>query len=876
MSSTIAFRANDFGGFRRALLDPLAGEAALRGWHPAPGDLALQLLEWWAYLGDILTFYNERIANESYLRTARAPASVAALVALVGYRPRPAIGAVGQVAAIRTTERPHEPLVVPDGLALASTATPGVPVQTFEAAAASFVGDSDVPLALAPSSTSLLDPSGASVLLSGPLTNLKTGDVLLVIPRLPWSLSTVNAAVVTVASSAVESEPAGAGNTRVTLDGIPPGLLGAQASDYRLVRSTQAAPLWSQSTDAAMVPVSATSLKVHLTAAVRAVIPGDVVFIDGGEGLSTVGVVTGVTEELRTVPYPGSSTGNAPPPPIPIAHTALTLTVPPGTDFPAPPDGVAVVPVAGGGSFSAGEQFWVITAVTATGESLPSSEVSATITSAAGSARLTWKRVPGASAYRIYRAGAGGGESAGSAFVATTPATQFLDTGAPTSSGAPPSPAGVVVRFGFGDVGEPVATPATALDSLPTTATVDGDLGPRFASGSVPAVVADSAGIGVPVLATATGDGRLILEATPATPLAFSLSAPLRLLVDLVSVSRGTTAAAELLGTGDAGVAGQTFALRQAPLTYFTQGAGYASALRVAVDGVFWTEVTTFFGQGPDAKVFVVSQLADGSSQVRFGDGVNGARLPSGSDVVASYRYGAGAASPPAGRLTTILRPQPNLGAILNPVAVSGGADAESPASIRQNGPASVLTFGRAISANDYETVAVRAPGVTRARAYSSFNAEQQRSQITVYVGDDAGARTTAVAALAGAEDPNRPAAVVLATAIPLTVRATVLLVADHEPPAVLAAAVQALADPEDGLFSAVSMAIGHRLHKSQIESALLVDGAVAVHGLAVTAGDVDIFAGPGAGEAGFADPGQGAYYTLAGPPQLAFEVAHA
>ena len=37
---------------------------------PAPGDLGLQVLEWWAYLGDILTFYNERIANEGYLRTA--------------------------------------------------------------------------------------------------------------------------------------------------------------------------------------------------------------------------------------------------------------------------------------------------------------------------------------------------------------------------------------------------------------------------------------------------------------------------------------------------------------------------------------------------------------------------------------------------------------------------------------------------------------------------------------------------------------------------------------------------------------------------------------------------------------------------------------
>ena len=111
---TIAYRVDDFSGFRRALLRPLAGEQALLGWRPAPGDLGLQLLEWWAYLADILTFYNERIANEDYLRTAELPTSVTGLVGLLGYRPRPAIGAVGQVAALRRKSHPSEPLVIPD------------------------------------------------------------------------------------------------------------------------------------------------------------------------------------------------------------------------------------------------------------------------------------------------------------------------------------------------------------------------------------------------------------------------------------------------------------------------------------------------------------------------------------------------------------------------------------------------------------------------------------------------------------------------------------------------------------------------------------------------------------------------------------------
>ena len=142
---------------------------------------------------------------------------------------------------------------------------------------------------------------------------------------------------------------------------------------------------------------------------------------------------------------------------------------------------------------------------------------------------------------------------------------------------------------------------------------------------------------------------------------------------------------------------------------------------------------------GRDARVFVVTRSPDQTvTTVTFGDGVNGARLPSGTgNVVASYRYGSGAASPPAGRLTTISQPQPNLASIQNPVPVSGGADPQSPDDVRTAAPASVFTFGRAISATDYEQVAAQAPGVSRATAYWTFDAAEQRTLVTVYVDDD-------------------------------------------------------------------------------------------------------------------------------------------
>ena len=35
-----------------------------------PNDFAIALLDAWATVADVLTFYHERIANEGYLRTA--------------------------------------------------------------------------------------------------------------------------------------------------------------------------------------------------------------------------------------------------------------------------------------------------------------------------------------------------------------------------------------------------------------------------------------------------------------------------------------------------------------------------------------------------------------------------------------------------------------------------------------------------------------------------------------------------------------------------------------------------------------------------------------------------------------------------------------
>jgi hypothetical protein len=415
----------------------------------------------------------------------------------------------------------------------------------------------------------------------------------------------------------------------------------------------------------------------------------------------------------------------------------------------------------------------------------------------------------------------------------------------------------VSARYGFRDVGTIVGVPSPSLGALPASFEVPTKLAPAVGSG---ALLRDATGAGVAVTVTAASAAgvqtqlMVVGAGTPPATLSAPLLAPLQLLPDVVAVSRGVTVNDEVLGSGDATLAAQTFALAKGPLTYLGGGDAPVSTLSVYVDGVAWREVESFYGQSPQARVFVVSRSADASvTRVTFGDGVNGARLPSGTvNVRASYRYGAGAAAPPAGRLTTIVHPQNNLAAIENPVPVSGGADPQSPADVRRDAPASVSTFGRAISAADYEQIAARAPGVARASAQVTIANAAQRPTVTVYVGDDATAVQAANQALAAAEDPNRPVTVSAATPQAIGLSCVLVVAADRELDAVVSVATAAVCDPVAGLFSPGRMGIGRQLYRSAVSAALMVPGVIAVRGLLLRSSESEVL-----------DPGPGGFFVL-------------
>ena len=107
----VAYRVGTYASVRQSMLhlipglaDELAGQARLstpplRRWTSREADdYGMALLDCWAVVADILTFYQERYANEAWLRTARRRASIRRLAALVGHRLDPGAAAATYLA----------------------------------------------------------------------------------------------------------------------------------------------------------------------------------------------------------------------------------------------------------------------------------------------------------------------------------------------------------------------------------------------------------------------------------------------------------------------------------------------------------------------------------------------------------------------------------------------------------------------------------------------------------------------------------------------------------------------------------------------------------------------------------------------------------
>ncbi len=129
--AAIQYRVGTYGSFLLAMMEGIAHAPELRQtWLTrSTDDFGIDLLAMWAYVADILTFYQERIANEAYLRTALLQESVIRLAALLDYKPAPGSAAEADLAFV---VQAGQQVQIPIGLRVQSVPGQNEKPQKFE------------------------------------------------------------------------------------------------------------------------------------------------------------------------------------------------------------------------------------------------------------------------------------------------------------------------------------------------------------------------------------------------------------------------------------------------------------------------------------------------------------------------------------------------------------------------------------------------------------------------------------------------------------------------------------------------------------------------------------------------------------------------
>jgi hypothetical protein len=177
----------------------------------------------------------------------------------------------------------------------------------------------------------------------------------------------------------------------------------------------------------------------------------------------------------------------------------------------------------------------------------------------------------------------------------------------------------------------------------------------------------------------------------------------------------------EIMGSGSSATPNQEFSLKQLPLTFVQAPTptGSQSTLNVTVNSVSWNEVPSLYQQGSSSSVFATLNQPGGHTDVLFGDGMEGSTLPTGqNNIQAQYRVGSGlSGNVGPGSITTLVDRPLGVSGVTNPQAATGGQDPQSVNDMRANAPLSVLTLGRAVSIVDYQNYAASFAGIAKAYA---------------------------------------------------------------------------------------------------------------------------------------------------------------
>ncbi len=781
--SAIRYRTGQYATFLASMLaalstssDPtLAPLAALRTRDPS--DFSIALLDSWAVVLDILTFYSERLANEAYLRTAIDQRSVTDLAALVGYAPSPGVAASATLAfTLATAPGSPSSVPIPAGTRVQSVPGPGQTAQVFETS-------SDLTALAAwnalPAQTAQpwsLSGNEQSTWIAGTANNVNVGDALLFVAAPGGAAPTVASDGTSPAVgpvefhyvTAVQTDPVAKATwltweAPLSMSSLASGtaifvytfrkkasLYGANAPNPQTLAGPNISqvPGWpappgtnnlttSESTWAYIYTDD--SLQVSLDASYPGLVPAaggppqwlvmtrvHDTYVQGTHVRTTYTLVTQITVAQDSTPDYYTLTSKV---------TTVTLFL--SAYF---INGSEVAPRGRPALDTLLDQFVCATpqviayvqSVQLIGAPVPLTDWSDLQQSYPEAGQLPGPGVPGmlepvaGSAVTVV-----GGQQVAPGQPAGV-SGQRVRLQVPVGAGALFVPSGASegtkaadVQVLLIDAFPPVLDAAgDATWSVVTVSGVTGTLTiPAGATGSVallPAAATD------PV----TGEAVVVSGVTPGGDVtALGLAAPLARIYDAGTVKVNANAVLatnggtvqEILGSGDATNPALAFTLKQAPLTYVTAaaGSGAQSTLQVWVNNLRWQQTANLLTAGPADRVYTTSMNTAGNTVVQFGNGTQGARPPTGqANIRAVYRTGIGLAGMVgAGQLTQPLdRPQ-GLSTVTNPSPASPAADPATASEIRASAPLPTLTIGRVVSLLDYQDYALGFTGIAMALA---------------------------------------------------------------------------------------------------------------------------------------------------------------
>ena len=261
---------------------------------------------------------------------------------------------------------------------------------------------------------------------------------------------------------------------------------------------------------------------------------------------------------------------------------------------------------------------------------------------------------------------------------------------------------------------------------------------------------------------------------------------------------------AEIAGSGDASQPNQSFRLKQSPLTYVSSAGdpgGAAATLQVRVNDVLWSEGPTLYGVGPKDRVYALRQDDAGLTTIEFGDGVQGARLPSAqNNVRLAYRKGLGAAGNlRVGQLSSLLTRPLGVKSAINANPATGGQDPEQLIQARRNATLRVLTLDRAVSIRDYADFSRAFAGIAKAYAIWINDGRTRGIYVTVagangtVIPDGSATQQHLIEALRRYGDALLPLTVQSYGAATFTVKAAIKIAPDADRDKTLAAVEAAL-----------------------------------------------------------------------------------